>query len=250
FNLALLWKQGWKLFNDPNALVSRIYKAKYYHNEDFLSAKLGHRPSYAWRSIICSQEIIRAGYRWSIGNGGSISMLNKPWLREEDNCYLETPPSLQLMNLTVSDILIPDLRIWDSEKLCLLLYDRDATAIRGMSTPREDFDDYRLWKFSSRGDYMVRSAYRLASEGIGSLPLFQVPGPWKQLWNIPIQPRVKQLIWRISRQTISTLSNLIQRGVPVQNLCGCCSLPDETVEHLFWHCIFAQDLCQESGLYA
>ena len=30
FNLAMLEKQGWKLLSDPNALISRIYKARYY----------------------------------------------------------------------------------------------------------------------------------------------------------------------------------------------------------------------------
>ena len=41
FNLAMLGKLGWKLIIDPNALVNRIFKAKYYTQGDFLNAKLG-----------------------------------------------------------------------------------------------------------------------------------------------------------------------------------------------------------------
>ena len=50
FNLAMLAKQGWRLLMNPNSLVARVYKAKYYPHGDVLNASLGSRPSYAWRS--------------------------------------------------------------------------------------------------------------------------------------------------------------------------------------------------------
>jgi hypothetical protein len=39
FNEALLAKQGWRLTTNPDSLVAKIFKAKYYPNSDFLSAK-------------------------------------------------------------------------------------------------------------------------------------------------------------------------------------------------------------------
>ncbi|CAN0918167.1 hypothetical protein LINGRAHAP2_LOCUS30711 [Linum grandiflorum] len=44
----MLGKQGWQLLTDPNALVTRIYKAKYFPEVDFLSTALGSNPSYIW----------------------------------------------------------------------------------------------------------------------------------------------------------------------------------------------------------
>ena len=35
FNLAMLGKLGWKLIIEPNSLVSRILKSKYYPHRDF-----------------------------------------------------------------------------------------------------------------------------------------------------------------------------------------------------------------------
>lgn len=48
FNLAMPGKNDWKFISDPDAIVSRIFKAKYFPNEDFLESKLGHSPSFFW----------------------------------------------------------------------------------------------------------------------------------------------------------------------------------------------------------
>ena len=51
FNLALLAKQWWRMQQNPNCLVHRMLKAKYFPNSMASEAELGCRPSYVWRSI-------------------------------------------------------------------------------------------------------------------------------------------------------------------------------------------------------
>ena len=36
FNLELLGKHGWNLLTNPNSLVTRLLKAKFYHHDSFL----------------------------------------------------------------------------------------------------------------------------------------------------------------------------------------------------------------------
>ena len=72
FNLALLAKQGWRILQQPNSLVHRVYKAKYFPKETFLDAQVGRRPSYVWRSILAARDIIKKGSWWCIGNGQRI----------------------------------------------------------------------------------------------------------------------------------------------------------------------------------
>ena len=72
FNLAMLGKQGWKLLFDPNALISHIYKARYYLRRDFLKASLGNNPSFTWRSFWSSRVLLEGGCRWKIGYGRNI----------------------------------------------------------------------------------------------------------------------------------------------------------------------------------
>ncbi|KAL9671942.1 hypothetical protein QQ045_009516 [Rhodiola kirilowii] len=60
-NLAFLAKQAWRIYNQPDLLISKIYKAKYCHNSDLLFCSVGYRPSFCWRSIAKGFEILRAG---------------------------------------------------------------------------------------------------------------------------------------------------------------------------------------------
>lgn len=59
FNIALLGKQGWRLLQFPEKLVSKAYKARYYPHGSFLNAKLEHNPNYIWRSVVKSQSLLK-----------------------------------------------------------------------------------------------------------------------------------------------------------------------------------------------
>jgi hypothetical protein len=48
FNLVLLEKQGWRLLQQQHSLVFQVLKAKYFPQCDFMKARFGNRPSYAW----------------------------------------------------------------------------------------------------------------------------------------------------------------------------------------------------------
>lgn len=61
FNLSLLAKQGWRLIQNPNGLVARILMEKYYPHENFMEAVLGRNPSYVWRSIWKSRQLLDLG---------------------------------------------------------------------------------------------------------------------------------------------------------------------------------------------
>ena len=72
FNLAMLAKQGWQILTNPNFIMARVFKARYFPHDNILSSKKGRSPSYAWRSIHNSLEVIRKGARWRVGNGHKI----------------------------------------------------------------------------------------------------------------------------------------------------------------------------------
>jgi hypothetical protein len=80
FNKVLLAKQGWRLVQDPNFLVSQVLKAKYFPHGYFLYFDLGNRPLYVWRSLLSAKELLQEGLVWRIGDGKSIKIWHDRWI--------------------------------------------------------------------------------------------------------------------------------------------------------------------------
>ena len=92
FNLALLAKQAWRILSNPSTLVDRILKAKYFPFSDILHAELGSNPSFTWRSIFNSLEVLRCGTRWRVGNGRLIHIWEDKWLPTPSTYKVISPP--------------------------------------------------------------------------------------------------------------------------------------------------------------
>ncbi|KAA3467389.1 reverse transcriptase [Gossypium australe] len=66
FNISLLAKQGWRLLRNPNSLLVRTLKAKYYKDSDFLKSELGNLPSFTWKSLWAEKGLLLKGLGWRI----------------------------------------------------------------------------------------------------------------------------------------------------------------------------------------
>lgn len=134
FNLALLRKQAWRFLTRPESLVSRLYKARYFHSSNFLGSPLGNNPSFVWRSVWETKSLIQEGARWCVGNGENIQISGQPWLNEEINPYI-TSVSPAFENQTVSSLMIPGIRAWDVDVVRDLFNDRDQGCIERIILP-------------------------------------------------------------------------------------------------------------------
>ncbi|KAM1191401.1 hypothetical protein PS2_011695 [Malus domestica] len=52
FNIAYLAKNGWRLLHNPDTLLGKILKEKYFPDRSFMEATLGRRSSWGWKGII------------------------------------------------------------------------------------------------------------------------------------------------------------------------------------------------------
>ena len=69
-------------------------KAKYYQGGSFLEARLGNRPSFAWRSIYGSSTLLKEGLIWRIGNGENVRIWKDRWIPKPSTFMVQSQPIL------------------------------------------------------------------------------------------------------------------------------------------------------------
>lgn len=161
FNLSMLAKQGWRLLNNANPLVTNLMKARYFPNGDFLNATLGNNPIYMWRSILVAQDIVRKGCRRRIGNGDSTRVWKVLWLPCSENGFVTTDMPPELENITVQSLRVPGENNWDEEVLNDIFNSRDGELIKRIPLPVTSRHDSWFWVLDKKGIFTVNKCYRI-----------------------------------------------------------------------------------------
>lgn len=60
----MLGKLCRKIHKKLDALLSCIFKARYFPSTDFVDAPIGSALSYTWRGIHMEKDLVRRGTRW------------------------------------------------------------------------------------------------------------------------------------------------------------------------------------------
>jgi len=204
YNLAMLGKQGWKFLAEPDSLVSRIYKARYFPSHSYLTANLGHNPSYVWRSILKARFIVRGGARWCIGTGHSISILDEPWLLNGHRIDGNIMGANFMRDFSVSSLMDVSTKGWNQEVIQQVFSPDIADSIIRTRLLDQVVDDRLIWKAEKNGLYSVKSAYRLCVEELIDVSHLRRPGFWSVIWRLKVTPKVKNLIWRMCRGCLPT----------------------------------------------
>uniref|UniRef100_A0A803QJD1 Reverse transcriptase domain-containing protein n=1 Tax=Cannabis sativa TaxID=3483 RepID=A0A803QJD1_CANSA len=239
YNLAFLGKQGWRLLTNESSLVSRIYKARYYPNGSFLSATLGHNPSFIWRSLLEAKDLVRSGARRSIGGGNSVSILFDPWLLDDQNPFVSSHhPALE--GQLVSSLLSVGSKQWDAEVIDDLFNDRDKNLIFSIQLSETGDLDSWYWSRSPSSFYTVKSAYKTLQHNNCNFITDQQKEGYKQLWQFDIPPKVQHFLWRALSECLPTKIQLNTKHVNVETSCPFCSLAEETIFHILLGCGFSK----------
>lgn len=249
FNLALLGKQGWKFVSDRDALVTRLFKAKYFPRGDFLTAAVGHNPSFTWRSIWNSQALLREGARWIIGDGSKINVWEEPWLRGGDQLGGSSDVALAFPGLRVQDLISLPNKCLNVQVIGAIFEEEDAARILDVPIFKETVVDRLAWKFNKQGSYSVRSGYRLCMEVFSDQEQLKVAADWSKLWHLDVPPKVKTFLWRSCRDCLPTRVKLRTRGVNCSSICAVCNAALETTWHSLITCPSAKECWEQLGIW-
>lgn len=214
FNLAMIAKQSWNLLSNPNSLASCVIKARYYPQGNFLSARKGNNPSYAWRSLMSTQNLIRCGARIRVGSGKNTSIWNDPWLPDKSNHLLETRVYPHLASAKVKSLRISDNGGWDIDMVKDLFSERDQKLVLSVPLSHFEREDEWMWDEGKNGKYSVKSGYKVIRSMKNDHPI-STPINWKLIWKLKVQGKIRIFLWRALSSCLPTLTALQGRRVEV-----------------------------------
>ena len=247
FNQALLAKQAWRILNHPDSLLARVFKSRYFKSTDFLSAKNGPRPSYAWRSIQFGKDLLRQGLRKHIGNGETVSVWVDRWIEGNERRVPLMKNIFVDLLLKVSDLIDLQNNCWNMEKLQELFYQEDIDRIMSMKTAFGE-EDYWVWVHNKNGSYSVKSGYwfinnlcrREEIREAESRP--SLNGLKADIWKLQTAPKIKTFFWRAVSNAIPVGEILVKRGIKMDPCCQDCGAQRESINHILFQCSIARQV--------
>ncbi|XP_056863930.1 uncharacterized protein LOC130511109 [Raphanus sativus] len=234
----------------PNCLMARVLRARYFPDGDIFKATLKTKSSYAWKSILHGRELLVKGMRYIIGDGMTTNMWTDSWL----NLHPPRPPRPQREvnpHSKVSDYFNASRTGWNIDKLREDVVHEDIEKILALKISDKAKQDLLGWHYNDNGLYSVKSGYWLAThlpDHNHIIPTYGSVDLKKQLWKTKVPAKLQHFLWRISSRCIATGNNLRRRHVTTDVICKRCWLEKETEEHLFFTCPYAKKIWRGAGI--
>ena len=251
FNLALLGKQVWRILQSPNSFLSRLLKARYFPNNNVLTAGTGYKPSFIWKSLLEGRELLKTGMRYLIGNGHNTSAWLDPWLP----LHPPRPPECMMGTMdnhySVSDLMNEQKNGWNLERLRGTVTPEDIQVILNIRISPTIAPDLLGWHYNDSGLYTVKSGYWLATHMPGNEPNV-TPSPGlhafkTSIWRMKTTPKIQHFLWRILSNALAAGTVLVRRNITTNSLCKRCNRAEETIEHLFFYCEYVQEIWRRTA---
>ena len=146
-----------------------------------------------------------------------------------------------MQEATVDTLIDQQSRSWDVDILKGFFALLEVDLILKIPLSPNYVKDKIFWSHTANGIYSVKSGYNfLAKEkslpSLVSFPQGDGRSIWKKLWSLSMPNKVKNFLWKASREAIPVKKNLVARRVIAEDVCCHCQVATEDVHHALWDC--------------
>ncbi|KAH0980516.1 hypothetical protein GBA52_007693 [Prunus armeniaca] len=185
---------------------------------------------------------------------GDLSTILILWLGCSSRLNSSLLPRYGMQWLDLIDVVN---RPWNSDSLALLFSHEDQLVIKSISLSLKFPANRLIWHYNAKGSFTVKSAYHVAYSSLQDHCLTAstyVGGSngyshlWSTLWRANVPNEVKICVWRATLNILAARSNLVRRGVQIDQSCFLCNTPAETTLHTLRDCPFLNAVWFASSL--
>lgn len=237
-----------KVTNNPNSLVGKIMKGKYFKTGTILSAKLGHGPSQISRSIWESRSLTKESMRLRVKNGQKNKILSDKWLPTLTTHLVQSQVKIFSSEATAKE-LIDNRGCWNTNLIHDVMNEEEVAMISSLLVSRRGSEDKIIWGSNKSAIFSVKTTYHSLDhmkrrlEGKQSTSTNRIG--WKKTWELKVPNFVKKFLWKAVSEVLPTKWNLFWRKIIENDLCPIYKLCEETSCHTLWSCGAASDVWAE-----
>ncbi|CAI0547219.1 unnamed protein product, partial [Linum tenue] len=141
----------------------------------------------------------------------------------------------EVCNMPVIDFVLND--EWNQDYLKQYLPPALVLQVGAHPVPAEEADDVRVWRWSERGDFTLRTAYELTNPVASTT---QAQPVWRTIWKAPTMQRVRSFLWLMNHDRLFTNAERGRRHLTTEKGCKICGADLETTIHIIRDCPFAR----------
>nr|XP_027123998.1 uncharacterized protein LOC113740655 [Coffea arabica] len=245
FNRALLGKQIWRLLVNPNLLISKVLKAKYYPTGSFFNCKCPQNASWIWQSLMGAKQFVEEGTWRKIGNGCKTDIWEDKWIIGNKEGRPSTPKPPECKVQKVQDLIIQ--KRWNRVEVFRTFNSEDAERILSIPISLAGKEDNNFWIHSPTGQYKVSTRYkvrmkeketqeRVGYKGAGPSTHNAAKQMWSCLWKLNIKQKLKTFMWKCINNSLSVKEVIFSRTKKEDPIYKACGEGVETVKHMLLNC--------------
>ncbi|KAK7823976.1 putative ribonuclease h protein [Quercus suber] len=137
---------------------------------------------------------------------------------------------------------------WRADLIRQNFMPQDVEAILSIPHSANGARDRLIWARTKNGKFSMRSAYKMAQEGMWGKRGAEPSNPtilrviWRHIWEMNIPNKLKHFAWKACKNILATKENLKRRNITNDSVCEACEKHSKSICHIFRFCDKAKEV--------